>query len=979
MKIIAAVLLALVVLGMTAGAPVWAQTGALATIHGTVTDTSSAALPGVTVTITSQALQVGRATALTEPDGTYRFGDLPVGTYKITFELSGFRTFVRDEVRLPVGFVARIDATMAIGGVEETITVSGQSPVVDQTTTTTSVNLTRDTLDSVPVGRGFQFLFAMTPGVTTAGAPDVGDSALASRSNVQSYGGSGTSTIEVEGMNISSGESSAVYFTNFAFEEVQIKTSGNDAEVSTPGISMVSVLKSGSNQFHGTYTGAYEGAGFESSNLTPKLRSQGITAAAPLRYYYEAGADLGGRIVKDKVWFYVATSRQERVSNLLGFASGPGPDGKYLTGDEPLADYTNDLTDHALKISYQASQKHRLLGVWQPMLKFQPQRNGGRFKPLESTINYRNPGGIYKGELQSTLTTRIVADLIAGWGGNHEDYSVARSAYGKAVPGNPSKMDIRTGLFTGAGTGSQLNLKDRWQMDGSLSFFPEKFLGGKHELKTGTMLYWHRIASGTQDNPAGNYLLTYDNGVPNQVQITAPSLARNSQNIYAGYLKDTWRITSSLTANLGVRYEYAHSFIPAQSKAADRGFPGLFPAAQFSRTDIMTWNSVVPRAGLAWSLDSKTVVKGSYGRYNGGMLALGIGESGFSAPYNPIGTVTYNFRWRDLNGNGDYDSGEVNLDTANGADFVSLSGSSNNILNPDLRQPVTNEATVGFEREIVANLGFRALYVYKDYRDSIATVNVLRPAGAYNIPITRRDPGPDGVLGTSDDAGTVTIYDYDASYRGSTFVGNERENSPAMSRYQSVEMTLTKRSAGKWFGMASFWATKNHRWISAFPPGDARSTPNDDYFPLDTTWSWASNISGSYRLPWDVNVGAYLQSKIGVQGQRTYIFAATDPDGGIPLRQLNTVNLRLEPFGTRQGPSVRILNLRATKVFSVGGRSKLELNIEGFNVLNSSAPLQVVYASGPTFGWYGASNSSSAGDTGILTARVARVGVRYRF
>src|SRR5258707_13084311 len=125
-------------------APAWAQTGSMGTIHGVVTDQSGGALPGVTATLTSPALQVGRATAVTEPDGTYRFGDLPVGTYKITFELSGFKTFVRDELRIPVGFVARIDVTMAVGGLEESVTVSGASPAVDLTTTTTSVNIRTD-------------------------------------------------------------------------------------------------------------------------------------------------------------------------------------------------------------------------------------------------------------------------------------------------------------------------------------------------------------------------------------------------------------------------------------------------------------------------------------------------------------------------------------------------------------------------------------------------------------------------------------------------------------------------------------------------------------------------------------------------------------------------------------------------------------------------------------------------------------------
>ena len=107
---------------------------------------------------------------------------------------------------------------------------------------------------------------------------------------------------------------------------------------------MVSVLKSGSNQFHGAYEGAYEGRRFQGNNLTPLLRSQGITASAPLKDYYEVGGDLGGRIIKDKLWFYVSTDQQQRIGNLLGFVNASGQ----------LADYQNTLTDHAVKISYQA-------------------------------------------------------------------------------------------------------------------------------------------------------------------------------------------------------------------------------------------------------------------------------------------------------------------------------------------------------------------------------------------------------------------------------------------------------------------------------------------------------------------------------------------------------------------------------------------------------------------------------------------------
>jgi hypothetical protein len=962
---------------LTGSHVVWGQTASSSTIHGTVSDESGAALPGVTVTITSPALQVGLTSKVTEPDGTYRFGDLPVGTYKVTFELTGFKTFVRDEVRLPIGFVARIDAEMPIGNLEETITVSGAAPVVDLTTTTTSVNLTRDTLEAVPSGRGYQHLFAMTPGVTTSGSPDIGDSALASRSNIQSYGATAQAKIEVEGINISAGMSASAYLTTFSFEEIQIRTSGNDAEVSAPGISMVSVLKSGSNQFHGTYRLGYEGAAFESDNMTPKLRAQGLSASVPLRYYYEYSADLGGRLIRDKLWFYVARNKQARIHSPLGFASGPGPDGKYLTGDEPLADFENYLDDHAVKLSYQVSQKHRLVGVWQQGTKYQPQRAGTRFRPLESTIDYSNPGGIYKGELQSTLSSHFVANLVAGWGGNHEDYSVDRSKFGKTGPGNPSKLNRDTQLVTGSGTGATKSNKDRYQLDGSLSFFPDRLLGGRHEMKVGTTLYWHRLSGGGVNNSAGNYVLVYDAGQPVEIRISnAPNNPLNAQNIFAGYVKDTWRITDKVTANLGVRYEYQHAWVPEQSKEASEAFPTLFPAKTFPYQDIETWVSVVPRFGLAWSIGSKSVVKASFGRFNAGMLA--ISEGGYGSAYNGNGDSTATFRWRDPDGNGDYTPGEVNLATTGNTDFVTISGAANNLLNPDLKQPMTNETTVGFEHEIMNNLGFRALYVYRDYQDNVVTTNVLRPRSAYNIPLQRRDPGPDGLLNTADDAGAVTIWDYSPAFAGSSFIGNQRVNSPRTDYYHSTEFTLTRRSAGRWFGVGSFWLTKHHRWVSPFPEDSVYGDPNSDRFPLAENWTWGSNLSGNFRFPWDVNVGAFLQSKTGVQGQRTYIFRATDPDGGAPLRQLTTVTPRLEPFGAQQGPAITILNMKGSRAFRLGGSRVVEFNVEVFNLLNSSAPTQIVFDSGQTFGWFG-STSVSVADTGVLPARVARLGMRFSF
>jgi hypothetical protein len=945
--------------------PAWAQS-ALSTIHGTVRDESGAAMPGVTVTLTSPSLQVGQIVVVSEADGTYRVGELPAGVYRIAFELSGFKNYVLADFRLTIGFVARVDATMAVGGLEESITVTGASPVVDMTSTTTSVNLTSETLEAVPIGRGLQQLFAMTPGVTT-NRVDVGDSWMGVRANTESYGQTANSKIQIDGIDISDGQSTGVYMTSLTLEEAQIRTSGNDAEVSTPGVSMVAVIKSGSNNFHGSYIGSFERPELQGSNLSDQLRAQGLSETEPLKHLYDASADLGGRIVRDKLWFYGAFVQQDKVSGVVGFAENPGPDGRYLTGDEPPGYVRTRLTHGSLKLSYQPTRNNRLIAAWQPTLKYQPQGlppEPNRLRPLESTLDYRNPSSMYKGELQSTLSNRMVFNVVAGYGGYLADYAPWRSNFAAPVEkGNPPRLDRETGLNLGANPKTNLEYRDKWQVDSGLSVFPERFLGGQHEMKVGTTLYWRRNSVGWRVHPAGDYTLVFDrvnnvSNTPTEIQIrNSPTQPDARAYYYAGYFKDTWRVNERVTINMGLRFEQQKSLLPKQSKQPSPQFPTLFPAVSYDGLDVLTWNSVVPRFGLAWDVANKTIVKASFGRFLNGMA------DGFANAYNPMSNVTMTFRWRDLNGNGDYDSGEVNLNP-NGPDFVNVTGTSSARLNPELQSAMTSESTLGVERELMQNLGVRVLYVYKKVTDQFGTLNVARPRSAYNIPLRRRDPGPDGVLNTSDDGGTVTVYDYDPAYRGAAFVQNEQHNTDRDDSYHTIEFTVTKRSSGKWGAMASFWAIKNHRWLDLFD-----DNPNNDLNNIDETWKWAGNVSGTYMAPLGIQLGAFIQSKVGLQGQRTNIFRAVDPDGGPRLNQLSTVTLRLDPFGSQSSPAIHVVNLRATKHFPLAAGHRVQFDFDLFNLFNTSSPITAVFASGPTFNYA----------TAVVPPRIARIGFRYSF
>jgi carboxypeptidase family protein len=937
------------------------QSVASGTIHGTVRDQSGGVLPGVTATLTSPALQVGSLVQVTDAEGEYRFVDLPAGTYSLKFELPGFGTLVRQDLRLTVGFTARVDETLKVGAMEESVTVSGQSPVVDVTSTSASVAFTKEVLESVPRGRDLQNVLAMAPGVTQE-TMDVGGSTLAQRQDTASYGVEAQPKLQYEGMNIAMGadQNTPIYFIDNSLEEVQVRTSGNDAEVSTPGVSMVAIMKSGGNAFHGAYRASYQPGELQASNLNDSLRAQGIGAPPQLKKFYDFAGDLGGRIVRDKLWFYGGYAKQTKSEGTLGFAADPGPDGKYLTGDEPQAYFESSLYQYSLKLSYQMSKNNRFVYAWQRGVKAQPQNGGGRFRPLEATRDYKNPTSIQKAEWQSTVTPRLLLNAMGGYAGYITDYDAGRS-YARSDA--PSRQDLETTLFTGSHVQHQGKTRDRYQAEASASFFPQRSLVGQHDFKTGVSIYWDRTSDGWLNNLPGNYVLITDkingvSGTPFRIRAyNTPVAPKDSEDIYGWYVKDSWRPTNKLTLNLGVRWEYQHSYLPEQDYDGARDFPTVFPAKHVDKVDVQTFNRVVPRLGVAYDLGGKSVVKATWGLYN-----YILGDT-YGDVFAATATANAVFLWHDLNGDKLWQPNETNLNV-NGPDFVSITAASNYERSPQLKQPDTWETTASVERELAPSLGFRAMYINKVVSGSLETINTKRPFSAYSIPLTRRDPGPDGILGNSDDGGRITLYDYAASYRGAAFVNSKRVNADNTDRHHSMEFTLTKRASDRWMGQVSYFAVKNHRWLSG-----TFQNPNDEFFPLDETWSWAGSVSGSYRLPYDVSISGFLQSRAGVKGQRTNIFRTADPDGGPSIAQNGNTTIRLEPYGSRSLAAFNILNLRANKDFRLGGGRRLAIDFDVFNLSNAATPTGANFASGPTFGYA----------TGVVPPRITRLGARFTF
>jgi hypothetical protein len=903
-------------------------------------------------------LQLRQVSESTRTDGTFQLRDLPVGVYRISYELEGFQPLVREGVRLNLGFVAKLDATLKLGTMKEAITVSGQSPVIDTKSTASAVNFTKETLQNLPTTKSTWQILSMTPGIRVA-ENDIGGSRLGNQIEYKTYGTKGQNTPVLEGINTRQDTDQAGFYYDYAaLEETQVRAMANDAEVALPGANLVAIVKSGGNDFRGSLGYSGQWSGLQSNNITESLRARGVRSSDKQNWYRDGSADLGGPLMRDKLWFYAALRDQRRSFNVLDLACSPGADGQYLTADDTYCSVSSLLTNQTAKFSYQATPKYRFIGFYQRNKKFDPYREGTKFRPLESTVRNTFIPQATKVEFDGTPTRETLVDWLAGYWW----YLSAREPQSDSA-GNPSRFYRETGLFTGPNSQPTNRPRARWQTTGSVSWFPDHFMGGKHQFKTGYTWYLEKMGREFNAKASGNYMLVYDKvgGVsrqPAEIQtFNYPIHAvANRMRETSVFVKDSWTLTPRLTANIGMRLERYHSYINAQHK--EQGQFGT--AGDFPPMDVLAWTAVAPRIAFAYDIkgDGKSVAKVSYGRFNHTMGDL------FAEAYNLNGLTTTTYRWRDKDGNGDYTPGEVNLDPNNSPDFLSVSGASNNILNKDLKQPYTNEVSFALEHEVMPNFGARFIYVYKQQNRLFQDVNVLRPYSAYSIPLTRKDPGPDGILGNADDGPSVTIYDYDPAFKGSKFVGNKRLNASNPDYYQTYEVTLNKRASQRWEMLTSFGATKNHRQLVLIP-----QTPNEQYNRIDSTWDWQFKLQGIYNFRRGFRFSTIYQQLSGIPLQRTYTFRAQDPSGGPALKQLSTVAVRLERFGARRTPQQKILNFRVAKEFSILSGKSIEVNAELFNALNTNVPVDMVVDSGPSFGAI----------TSIVPPRIGRLGVLLRF
>jgi hypothetical protein len=961
-------------------------------INGKVADSSGAVLPGVTVTASSPSL-MGVQTTVSDTSGNYRFPALPPGTYTVTFELPGFNTLKRENILLSMGFTATINVELAVASLQETVTVTGASPVIDTSNTRVQQNFKLEALQEIPNARDMWSLLAVTPAVQMSRI-DVGGNRAGTQTGYTAYGYSGQNRVLVEGINTTEGTSGAgFYFDYGSFEEVFLGTIGQGAEMPTPGVQSQFLGKSGGNKFQGEVYKDYERNSWQGDNISGNLPSQyALSAANPngirqhsneLIDYNDFNLNVGGPIRHDKLWWYFShryQSNNVQQPNFIGEIAG--------------MPFHTDLWNPSTKFTYQVNQNNKLIGYYQWGQKSQPNRlpsNSFQYASVGPTYKQDSGSWVYKGEWNSTLSNKMYAEARYGVFGYYFPLIANTDTT------EPQIINQQLNQYFNGDQKRQLD-RHRGQATGALTYFKDGW-GGTHNFKVGGEWLDEISYFGYLQRASGNIRETINaNGTPTQVVLYAPTatalesilagpngdlLSDAKVTTYDAFITDQWAIGRA-TVNMGVRYDHYRSWIPEQRQLAFT-FPSALsiPDQIFPEQTFVTWNAFAPRAGVSYDVfgRGKSVLKVNYGLY---FFNPGPGLAEDSNPNQAIKSVTY--AWSDTKvcatckpGDGLYQPGEEGNLTGS-----ALAGSVS--VDPNLKQPYTNQVTTYLEQQFGEGIGARVGFVWVGVRNQYGTMQGLRPASVYSVAFPFVDRGPDGVLGSADDQ-TLTFYGIpNSAISGCTatttaptptclYPANQIVmNAPDNGTYKTIEFSASKRQSHNWSASGGFGYTWQHDYPET--PNVGHGYPGTPNGPIDqdyTTYNFKA--TGMYNFPYDILASLSYRFQVGVNYART--LSATAPPScnctfsasrqGDPTNQ----TVYVTAYNQFRQDNISVLDLRVEKTISVR-TTKLRLFGDIYNITNQYAAETINKGTGLSAGV-----STFQTPTNILGPRTGRVGFRF--
>ena len=509
----------------------------MGSIFGKVADSSGAVMPGVTVTVTGPTLQAPRVAVTTET-GAYQFPNIPIGTFTVTFELQGFKKVTRPNVVVDTGFNAQIDAALEIGQMTEEMTVSGAAPVVDTKKTTTGAVFDANILQKIPTARDPWQIIGMTPGVQ-AGL-NVGGSSSGQQVGLSSRGTSANVQWNLEGGSITdlSSNSSPAYFNFDSFEQIQVVNGGGDVSIQSSGLSINLITKSGSNVFKGSVVGTFENDAMQFNNVTREQFERGtggFLSGAPIKRISGMSGEFGGPILKNKLWFWVHSDKQDINAGVVNFFdpnAGPRcaelveaqrlnqPLGITYDELESVTDcLKNDkttLTNLGTKINYQLTSAHKFQYLFQSDNKYRNARGASASTAIEAVTKQTSdkPWGFPLPQHSLTHTwvasdklvfNNMLTYIHGGFYLDYQDYDTAcgqskyLGSWNEAGPTDPSayardagclwnqqSLTIRTTGFNSRSlVGTYETKRPSTEIKSDGTYFASGVLGGDHSLKFG--------------------------------------------------------------------------------------------------------------------------------------------------------------------------------------------------------------------------------------------------------------------------------------------------------------------------------------------------------------------------------------------------------------------------------------------------------------------------------------------------------------
>jgi hypothetical protein len=936
------------------------------TINGKVTDASQAVLPGVTVTATSPAA-LGAQVSVTNAEGSYRFPGVPPGTYTVTFELPGFSTVKHEGIEIRLGFTATLNVEMKVASLQETVTVTGASPVIDTSTTRTQQNFKMEQLQSLPNARDMWALLAVTPAVMVARV-DVGGNRAGTQSGYTAYGFNGQVRVLIEGINTTEGTGGAGFYFDYAsLEEAFLGTTGQTAEMPNPGVQSQFIAKSGGNRFQGEYhldwyNNSMQGANLPSSYTEPTA-FKGTNGSNAIRVgsneildYYDHDINAGGPIKKDKVWYFgTARAQQNKVAQ---------PNFQFdKTFDTKLWNLVG-------KGTYQLNQKNKLIGYYQWGQKIQPNRlpfATYTYKSPEQTYKQNSGSWVYKGEWNSTLNDKVYIEARYG------DFGY----YFPLVTNSPDNFfynDVGALFSEGAHQAQQLD-RDRAQYTAAATYFLDSSKGS-HTIKMGGELLQEKSWEGYTSRRGGTSNIEQEasNGVATRVIFGIPTarsvnslsahndlLSKAALDAVGFFVNDTWA-TGRSTINLGLRFDRYHGWLPEQEILGATVGPVTVAGKTQPETHLYTMSNLfAPRLGYVYDLsgNGKTVVKANYGFYwhNPGVV--------ISQNANPnIASKFVTYTWNDLNGDKRWQPGEqVGTPTQQ-----QLEGAIK--LAPDIRAPYSHEASVWVERQVSQTMGARVGFVYKTQDDLITTNYQLeRGLNAYTVPSVFLDIGLNGVRDTPAGSSTPTGDDRFIPIKGLVTAGAATAfpttqyvtNLPEFGRYKTIEVSTNKRYGNKWSASIGGAFT----WLHDFP-NNYPNTPNQPFDEDRTTWN--VKASGSYDAPYDFRISPIFRHQSGVNFARTATISCAAPCSGLTVAGPSST-IFLEPSNSNREDNIWVFDTRVEKQFKFHQNFQVRGFLDFFNITNSHASETIGRATGTSY----------LKPTLILAPRTMRLGFRIIF